>query len=355
MNSDRTLLSHLVPKLTNQVEDAATEALAFILNKSEACRKALVKLLESDDFCLEAISWVETQVVLEDFCRPDMGGYDHTDATLLLVESKFWAGLGEGQACGYFRHLEELQAGPGVLLFICPDSRIPGLWAEIESEMATGRGCRAGACGPLENIELAGAIRKAKVNGSNKRVMLTGWAHLLDILYEVSDSNDETTKADIAQLRGLADYQDMDYSTAFTPLTAEDLKPDIPARIMSLQRLVDETIEQAQAEEWVAGARKQDPSGGGYGKYIKLTDVWVWFGVYPRMWSYHGISPLWVWPWEKKHRHRLRRNRFQTPDNNHFPVELPIKEDYAAVLESTLSQLKKMGRILQDKQPEPDC
>ena len=355
MNSDRTLLAHLVPKLTNQVEDAATEALAFILNKSEACRKALVKLLESDDFCLEAISWVKTQVVLEDLCRPDMGGYDHTDATLLLVESKFWAGLGEGQACGYFRHLEELQPGPGVLLFICPDSRIPGLWAEIESEMATGRGCRAGACGPLENIELAGAIRKAKVNGSNKRVMLTGWAHLLDTLSKHTDANDETTKADIAQLRGLADEQDMDYSTAFTPLTAEDLKPDIPARILSLQRLVDETVEQAQTEGWVMGARNQKPLGGGYGKSIDFNGVWVWFGVYLRKWARHETSPLWVWPWEKKDRHRLRKSHFQTPDGNHFPVKLPLDADYAAVLECTRSQLEEMGRILQNKQPEPDC
>ncbi len=53
----KTLLAHLAPKLTTQVENAATEALAFILNKSEACRQALGELLRSDDFPLKAISW----------------------------------------------------------------------------------------------------------------------------------------------------------------------------------------------------------------------------------------------------------------------------------------------------------
>ncbi len=224
---------------------------------------------------------------------------------------------------------------------------------EIESEMKTGRGCVEGACGPLENIESAGAIRKAKVNGSNKRVMLTSWAHILDILHDATAANDETTKAEIAQLRGLTDYQDMDYSTAFTPLAAEDLKPDIPARIMSLKGLVDEVVEQAQTQGWVAKAKKQDPLGGGYGKNIDLCGAWVWFGVYPRKWAEHGITPIWVWPWEKRDRHRLR-SRWNTPEGNHFPVVLPLEADYAAVLESTLSQLKKIGRILQDKQADPD-
>ena len=40
MADNDTLLAYLVPKVTSRVEDAATDALAFILNKSEACQKA---------------------------------------------------------------------------------------------------------------------------------------------------------------------------------------------------------------------------------------------------------------------------------------------------------------------------
>ena len=38
MEDDYSLLAHLVSKLTSQVEDAATDALAYVLNKSESCR-----------------------------------------------------------------------------------------------------------------------------------------------------------------------------------------------------------------------------------------------------------------------------------------------------------------------------
>ena len=46
MAEHATLLAHLVPKLTSRVEDAATDALAFILNSSAACRGALDRLLQ---------------------------------------------------------------------------------------------------------------------------------------------------------------------------------------------------------------------------------------------------------------------------------------------------------------------
>ena len=43
------MLAHLVPRLTNRVEDTATDALAIILNKSSACRDALDLLLREGE------------------------------------------------------------------------------------------------------------------------------------------------------------------------------------------------------------------------------------------------------------------------------------------------------------------
>ena len=62
MTDDHSLLSHLVPKLTPQVEDAATDALAYILNMSEQCRKALVDLVSDGDCKLEPLENAKTQV-----------------------------------------------------------------------------------------------------------------------------------------------------------------------------------------------------------------------------------------------------------------------------------------------------
>jgi len=183
------------------------------------------------------------------------------------------------------------------------------------------------------------------VSGSDKRVMLVGWSHLLDVLYGATVDG-EQAGVEIVQLQGLVDYMERDHSSAFAPLAVEELKSDIPARMLSLRRLVDETVNAAQAGEWVTGARRSEPSGGGYGYYFYLRGAYVWFGVFGRMWAYYGESPLWVWPWEQADRIRLRR-RIPSPDLDNFPVVLPLEADYQTVLKETLTRLEKMGHILE--------
>ena len=98
MDNESSLLAYLVPRLTSRGEDTATDALAFILNKSEACRGALDSLLSDQDFGLGPLTRFDTQVTYEDGSRPDMVGYDGKGGKRLIVESKFWAALQEGQA-----------------------------------------------------------------------------------------------------------------------------------------------------------------------------------------------------------------------------------------------------------------
>ena len=160
MAEDAPLLAFLVPKLTSQVENAATDALAFILNKSPACRSALDHLLRDGDFNPDPIAWVETQVTYQDGSRPDMVGYDQRDIKRLLAEAKFWASLGQRQVSGYFGQLEA--PGPGVLLFIAPDRRIDTLWAEIMRQMESGE-----ERVQLELVETTDRIRRARTVGSD--------------------------------------------------------------------------------------------------------------------------------------------------------------------------------------------
>lgn len=100
MADDHSLLAHLVPKLTPQVEDAATDALAYVLNRSEGCRRALVDLLSDDQFQLTPFRSAKTQVVPSPTARLDLVGYDERGRAALIIESKFWAQLLDGQASG---------------------------------------------------------------------------------------------------------------------------------------------------------------------------------------------------------------------------------------------------------------
>ena len=62
MPNNDTLLAYLVPRLTSQVENAATEALGYILNSTVGSMQALNDLLREDGFDIEPIVRVETQV-----------------------------------------------------------------------------------------------------------------------------------------------------------------------------------------------------------------------------------------------------------------------------------------------------
>ena len=69
------------------MENAATEALGYILNSTVGSMQALNDLLREDGFDIEPIVRVETQVTYEDGSRPDMAGYDKNDVKRLLVHS----------------------------------------------------------------------------------------------------------------------------------------------------------------------------------------------------------------------------------------------------------------------------
>ena len=133
MADNDTLLAYLVPKLTSKVEDSATEALAYILNRSDASRKALADLV---GIGAADIGRVETQETAPDRSRPDLVCFDTGNEKRIIVEAKFWAGLMDNQPNTYLEQLPE--TGRSALLFIAPDVRINTLWAAINDMASKG-------------------------------------------------------------------------------------------------------------------------------------------------------------------------------------------------------------------------
>ena len=236
MTEKTTLLAHLASKnYIERVEDAATEALAFILNESPACLGALNDLLRDGGFDLEPIDRIKTQVAYKDGSRPDMTGYDRTDGKCLVVEVKFWADLGKNQANRYFDLLAE--EGPGALLFIAPESRCEILWREIKGQMG-----EAGK--EPERDEPFEGVWRARVAGSDNKLMLVGWDRLLRLIADAGPGDPEIA-SDIRQLRGLTRWQDDD---AFQPIHREELAPSLARMIRSINRLIDDVITRGRDE-----------------------------------------------------------------------------------------------------------
>ena len=345
VTQEPTLLAHLVPKLTSQVEDAATDALAFILNKSEACRGVLDDLLRDGTFNPEPIERVETQVTYKDGSRPDMVGYDQSECKRLLVESKFWASLLQGQASGYFGQLEE--DGPAVLLFIAPDSRIETLWTEIKRQMEGDE--EKGV--ELQILETPRRVRRAKVAGSDKQLLLTTWSHLLDSMANAI-AGDSTVASDIQQLRGLATYQD---ETAFLPIHPEEFGLATPRRIRGLHRLIDDVVG-ARGQGWTTKGFQATPHRDGHGRYFGIIEIpgWLYLGIRYSLWATEGHTPLWVIisrevPFDTAESHDLTPSLIQSGFfSGHFmvPIHLRTGVEYEQVLDDAVRQVKRITDLV---------
>ena len=339
MAEDRSLLAYLVPKITNRREDTATDALAFILNKSDDCRQAFNDLLRGSGYELEPVGNFRTQVTYEDGSRPDMVGYDKEGAKRLIVESKFWASLGKGQTKGYLDQLEDL--GPGVLLYIAPSVRMETLWAEIARRMRKDNM-------PLESVRTGGQLRTAKVAHSNKRLMLVSWMALLNH-FCAAVPNDSPVASDISQLRSLALLEDEE---AFQPIADEELSPSIAQRIRWLHQLIDDAIDARGVENgWMSieGTRATSVREG-YGRYFKFANAagWLFLGVNFWRWATSANTPLWLWM-DSDVRVNVDRLEGVAPElvaDGYIPIHLKTGAEYEAVLDDVTLQLKQIHNAL---------
>lgn len=123
-----TVLAHIAGAIT-QKENVATEAVAFILNRSAPARAALhaqIAMLLGD---VAPISRIATQTAVGVESRPDLLLHGDGGDVLGYVEAKFWAALTNAQPLEY---VKRLSAGTGgVLVLLAPERRLPTLRAEV--------------------------------------------------------------------------------------------------------------------------------------------------------------------------------------------------------------------------------
>ena len=218
MPDSESLMAHMTPWFYQPVEDRGTDALAFILSRSSACRGVLDSIVNEWEARPNQIAEIRTQVVEDSQSRPDMVGFDGQGKKRLVVEVKFWAPMQPNQACRYFKRLDE--RGRGLLLFICPESRATQLWREICGQLDS---CKC--IGKLEPVTESEDRHHARIGDSNKRVMLVSWEMLLDRL--AAAAQDFGVRSDIHQLRGFVQREN---AKAYVPLHPDMKAPDFIAR-----------------------------------------------------------------------------------------------------------------------------
>ncbi len=284
-----TLLEGLAlrPPLRGRTEDVAVEALGHILSTSEAARAALSDVVAAGGGQVGPIVRVQTQDTGEKGARPDLAGFDESGLDHVLIEAKFAAGLTPNQPVTYLKRLQRLPDGrPTVLLFVSPAARVESLWAELRR-----RASESGIA--LESFRKAEGVWRAAVVGGGTRLMLTSWKVLLDRMsVRVEAADDSQAGADIRQLRGLAVREE---DNVFRPLRPEELRDqDSPLLVLLVEELIDLAIEGAKRRR-VATKSQKKPQAWGYGQWLRLAGVDVWFGIHFDRWVRSPTALLWLW------------------------------------------------------------
>lgn len=354
MSDNDTLLAYLVPKLTSGVEDAATDALAYILNKSKQCREALVAMVSDSDFKLEPLIHAQTQVAPSKTARLDLVGYDSVgydsaDTRRLIIESKFWAALGDGQASGYVGYLAPEQ--PAVLLFVAPEVRRETLWAKIEKEFSQAHDLQLGDLRQDDRLRAADVVSTSCVD-AKWRVALTSWHALLNHL-ELADAS---MASDVRQLKNLANAQD---DRAFAPLHLDDFKPAIPRRHLDFCRIVNDVVDTGQHQGWLSvqglnAAAQWD----GYLRYFQFcaqdgnsmsSAIALYFSA--DRWVRSGTRPIWLRCWHKPEQIALaQQTEIEFEQDPGGPAWVPLRlltgAEYPDVLADVVTQLKRVRDIV---------
>jgi hypothetical protein len=268
-----SVLAHVAQKLTTQLENVATDALAYVLNEHPDVAKAFGDFIIEQGGTVSTPMTVQSQITADERSRPDLLVTDTDGNVRVVIEGKFDARLTKHQPETY---LKQLKTERGLLLFVVPARR------QHELRMELAQRCRV--------------LPKARVDGAriavgDRSVVITTWDSLLSKLADRAD--DTWAASDIKQIEGICE---MSINEEFRPLEAAELKDtEIPFRIKNYVALSLDIVESArQHAVFVPNHRLQGSAqfySGTYGTFGKFRG---WIGFDADAWRRHGLTPLWI-------------------------------------------------------------
>jgi hypothetical protein len=352
MGQHESLLAEVALRLARSPEDVATEALAYVLTRSDEARKVLAaKAADWAGKSLRVIATVRSQAGADEGSRPDIELQDSSGVPVVVVENKFWAGLTNAQPVSYIKRLEGLD---GAVWFVAPSQRLPFLWDDLVG--------RASAVFP-ETTRLLDQpeIKIARVD--RRRILaLTSWVFLLgQVRTALESSGDSHLLSDLRQLAGLALRME---SAGFLPLTASDLSGPTARHVIQFCQVVDGVVESLQRSS-IASTKGLRATGSfaSYGRYLKLHGHGCQILFNAGMWNDHGRSPVWLrvsgpdWKHSEAAEHAMvtllgRDNCIVVGDKYWVgvwtPLRLPVGRELEAVVEDVVAQVAAVAACLQD-------
>jgi hypothetical protein len=178
-----SFLAYIVRNHGLTFEDAATDALAFVLENSSGARDSLRSFLNTGAQLLPDVISIETRRSTGNYGVPDLVIKDVDGKARVIIESKFTAGLTGHQPVGYLKYLDEncpLEAG-AMLIFVVPESRVGYYFAKISGKVKS-------EIGPFADKTCLCQINANTQKAHRLCVLVTTWTKILSIL-KTGDGN----------------------------------------------------------------------------------------------------------------------------------------------------------------------
>lgn len=344
MAGAQSLLSLIARGYAAGREDAATEALCFILSRSDSARDEFAKFVGGNGQPLPIARFRTQELVNGAF--PDMACFDEDGNHVAFVESKFWASLTSNQPVTYWEALPDDRSA--TLLFLAPASRVA----------RTGDGWLRAAL--VERLRLAGHdltpaewqeredLVTTMSNDGQRRLMLSSWDALLDRLVQRTDKDgDSQARFEVTELRGLACD------------TSED---DAPDDYDNLKRLITDAVTRVKESGWANtdGLRTGGSEGVFWVRYLRLGGAAAGLRIDFRAVKQMG-QPLWLWFWDSRDTRKsvgldevrdklgaLAKPGFEWLPHEDIcvPIDLPVGAGHKARLDALVDELERIAKII---------
>lgn len=299
-----SLLAFLYPHIKGSQEDVATLSLCHIISQSEDLRAAFTEqILSKLGYGKQESLFYNTQVVGEKKERPDIVGFSANGTERIICEVKFFAALTYNQPNGYLNRLGQNENYG--LIFLCPQSRIIGLWEQLKKLVEN------------EEVEAVNSFCVA-VNGVHMAII--SWENVLQSLLQAASKKNADSLNDIYQL--VAYCREIE-NEAFVPFKPEDFGADVARQIDRYYMVVDSVISlllsKKEYKPSTSGLRAT-PRWSGLVRYIKVSDNCLGVFFNRMLWKKETsrCTPFWL---------SLNDNNWkQTGTMGEFLKTIPLRE-----------------------------
>ena len=338
MTDNDSLLNYVVQRSTTGLEDAATNALSFILSRSGSAMETLSNFL-GDDCGPLPIATTRPWGADAHGAVPYLACFDRDDTVVALIESKFWTDLTAHQTVTYWKRLPDDR--PAVLLFLAPEYRIDqgSLWDDLVDRLRAAE------------YELGPAVTKegtvtAAAKVGQRRLMLTSWEYLLGRMAQmVKEDGDGQASFEITELQELA---------------SAVIAGDRPTHDENLKRLIAEAVGRVKQSGWANtdGLRTGDVPGHYYARYLRLAGASAGLRI-----DYEAVKqtpdrPLWLWFYDDPSASvsmeevrsglgsKAEPGLESCPGDVCVPIDLLVASDRQTTLEAMVAEIERIAEII---------